>query len=131
MYPIPGALYQPYMFALYRLPVDSAGNIGTPVNVDGDAGSGINVGAKAVLNAVVTPDERHLYFCSQRSGPYIIWESHRADPGAPWGQPAPLPTSINTGSNDNPVYVTPDNCTLYYSSDGSGVLTMYKVTRGF
>ncbi len=137
MYPVPGAIYQPYGFALKRLLVDSNGDIGAPVDVDPDGGSGINIGGKAVLDLAVTADERHVYFTSDRSGLYQfhIYESDRALVTDPWGQPVMLPQPINSPTasetDDYPAYVTPDNCTLYYSSAVTGVLTMYKVTRTF
>lgn len=136
-YPIPNWIYQPYSFYLYRVAVDNAGNIGTSKESIDDGGSGINVPVdKAVEQAIVTPDELHLYFSSFRSQAYHlhIFASSRASVNAPWGMPVILPDTINTPDNvgptdDKPWFITPDDCTLYFSSARTGQLDMYKVSR--
>jgi len=140
-YPVPGAIYGSYGFYLHRVSVSSNGNIDilNRVNVDADGGSGINVPVdKAVIDVVVTPDELHLYFSSFRSAPYQlhIFESDRASTSAPWGKPYMLPQgpgAINatdsSESKDSPHYITPDNCTLYFTSAASGTMKLYSATR--
>lgn len=135
VYPIPGWLYEPFNFYLSRMSIDGAGNTGAPELVD-DGDSGINIPVdKAVMAPVVTPDQLHLYFSSYRSKIYEmhIFSSDRDHATDPWKPPVELPNSINqpagSPSNDSASYVTPDNCTLYFSSSRAGTLDMYKVSR--
>jgi hypothetical protein len=43
----------------------------------------------------ISPDERTLYFATNRSGSLDIWRSQRGRADQPWGTPEPLPDVIN------------------------------------
>ena len=125
-YPIPGAVYATFNGPLYRYVLGASDTIGSSVNVDPDAGT-INAGS--VYTPAVTPDELNLYFTSTRSGAFRIWLSTRAAKTDPWGAPALVPLGVS-GGLEMVGYITPDNCTLYFSSSRTGPMQMYYATRG-
>lgn len=69
--------------------------------------------------ACLSPDNRVLYFVSDRAGGYgglDIWQS-RFDHGR-WQRPVNLGNEINTAGNESAPFIHFDNETLYFSSDG-------------
>ena len=76
---------------------------------------------------IVTPDELHIYFSSDRNGKFQIFRSTRATSTSEWSDPALLPSTINVPLTETvPFYITPDDCVLYYTSNTS----MVRATRG-
>jgi hypothetical protein len=84
-------------------------------------GVGVNSGSANDFRAVITRDQRRLYFGSKRPG-YLgdhegdVWVSDRADTTADFVNPTNLEILDSTGS-DFPVAVSPDGCSLYIASD--------------
>ncbi len=67
----------------------------------------------------LSPDNRELYFVSDRKGGYggyDIWVSRFED--GLWQQPVNAGPSVNTAGNELAPYINPDNKTLYFTSDG-------------
>jgi len=67
----------------------------------------------------LSPDNRELYFCSDREGGYgglDIWVS-RFENGM-WQAPRNLGPGINTAGNESAPFLHTDNNTLYFASNG-------------
>jgi WD40 repeat protein len=69
---------------------------------------------------VVTPDERTIYFTSERPDPAAaggqdIWMATRASTSGRFS-PATNVTEVNSPDSDIPTFITADGCTLYFSS---------------
>ncbi len=132
-YVVTRAGYWPETFSLFRTPLTDAG-FGLPANVDPDGGLGINIPGKAVIFPAVTPDELHLYFAGFRDTNMFelaIWSSTWTSGN--WATPTKLPAPINQNKDNSytlPAYITPDDCTLYFSSQTSGFMETYWTTRG-
>jgi hypothetical protein len=130
-YPIEGAMYCSWSGtrAIHRAAVDKSGAIYAPIDIDPDGSQKINYqNQKWAIEPVVTPDELHLYFMSNRDGPFLLYETHRSSQNEKWSPPVALPPVINATTNNHPFYITPDNCTLYYTNELNNA-DMYRVTR--
>ena len=94
----------------------------TPVNL----GTAVNSTAPEVV-PMITPDGRHLFFASLRSGNYDIYVSERTDihDDLSWGPAVALPSPVNGPSWDaGPAYFgrRDGRPELYFSSDrGNGL----------
>jgi Tol biopolymer transport system component len=82
---------------------------------------------------VLTPDELVLYFASNRpdsqaKGDLDIWTSKRASRNVPFEAPLPV-LELNTAAEDEPTWITPDNCRLYFSRGGSTGVKIYVAER--
>ncbi len=131
-YVIPGAMYfaafvpaNKVEFDLYRAPIVS-GNIGTPVAIT-SANSAIKD-----ERPVVTPDERFMYMRRYKkvntTYDFEIFFTHRAKAQDPWTTPVSI--SLNTNKNEEPAWISPDGCVLYYASDSGGNQDLYLAVRG-
>ena len=86
---------------------------------------------------VLSRDGLTLYFASKRADPAAsgnddIWIARRAAVGDPFGTPAAV-TELNSAAADGPRWLSPDSCTLYFTSDrsgGQGGYDLYTATRG-
>ena len=84
-----------------------------------DAVEPVDLGTPALADdqeAVLSQDGRTLYFASTRetsTGGWDIWVAQRATPGGAWDPPQPL-TFLNTGANEEPSWISPDDCELYF-----------------
>jgi hypothetical protein len=68
----------------------------------------------------LTPDERTLYFSSNRPGGvggFDIYKATKNEKGE-WGEVVNLGAPINTASDEDSPFIHPDGKTLYFSSDG-------------
>ncbi len=86
-------------------------NVGFPVNT-----------AKWETQPSFSSDGRTLYFIrgfNDSRGYYSqdIYETQLQDNGS-WSEPVKLPDYINSGGNEESVFIHPDGQTLYFSSDG-------------
>ena len=86
---------------------------------------------------VLSRDGLTLYFASKRADPAAlgnddIWVARRAAVGAPFDTPTAV-TELNSAAADGPRWLSPDGCTLYFTSDrsgGQGGYDLYAATRG-
>jgi hypothetical protein len=86
---------------------------------------------------VLSRDGLTLYLASKRPdsaalGNDDIWVSRRASVSAPFGAPAAVP-ELNSSAADGPRWLSPDGCTLYFTSTrngGQGGYDLYSSTRG-
>jgi Tol biopolymer transport system component len=93
--------------------------------------------AMAALNSanhewlpVLSADKLTIYLASNRTGSqgFDIWWAHRSTVND--GFPAPsLVPGINSASNDQTGWLSPDNCRLYMWSDRDGTGDVYVATR--
>jgi hypothetical protein len=82
---------------------------------------------------VVSSDGLRLYFASDRVGSmgYDIYLSSRARKVEPFGAPAPI-AELNTPALEQPDWISPDECTLYFRSNrpgGMGGRDVWRATR--
>jgi len=66
----------------------------------------------------LSPDNRELYFVSDRAGGYggyDIWMSRFED--GLWQRPVNAGAGVNTAGNETTPYIAPDDRTLYFTSD--------------
>lgn len=99
--------------------------------------SAVNLGA--VVNSPdneeapdISADGLTLYFFSNRSGgsgARDLWVTTRPTTTAGWGEPVNLGPPVNTSSGEDYPSISTDGCTLYFSSDRSGVLDLWVTTR--
>ena len=100
------------LFMAYRVANDSPWTIPQPF------GETINTPAYEGMPSL-SPDNRELYFVSDRAGGYggyDIWVSHLED--GVWQLPVNAGPGINTAGNETAPYLNFDNKTLYFTSDG-------------
>jgi serine/threonine protein kinase/Tol biopolymer transport system component/tetratricopeptide (TPR) repeat protein len=101
-----------------------------------DLGPGVN-SPYTDRKAVISADNRELYFTSDRPGGYgsmDIWVGTRASDGDPWEPPENPGPTINTPYQDWCGWVSPDGLTLFLVSDrpgGYGGLDIWIATRQF
>lgn len=82
-------------------------------------------------HACVSPDDRTLYFTSNRKGGQggmDIWVS-RKDATGDWGDPLNIGKAINTGLNEDNPFITSDGKTLFFASQGHYSLGGYDIFR--
>ena len=92
---------------------------GTPENL----GSTVNSPDDELALGIST-DGLSLTFTSNRaggSGGYDLWRTTRATTSDPWGAPVNLGPTVNSSDNEYTLGVSPDDRTLYFSSDRPGV----------
>ncbi len=100
------------IFMAYRINADSAWTIGQPF------GSTINTTDYEGMPCL-SPDNRELYFVSDRPGGYggyDIWMSRFED--GLWQAPVNAGPNVNTAGNETAPFTGKDNRTLYFTSDG-------------
>jgi len=82
---------------------------------------------------VVTPDELHMYFLSNRTGTmgtYDIYYTSRATTADAFGAPVAV-NEVNSPQLDFPTWISADNCVLYFSrATATRAYDMYFATRG-
>lgn len=113
---------------IMRATRSAGGAFGTPVQLNSNV-----VGQFPV----VTPDELTIFFAKVVSAPtdFDIWMATRSSLGDGFGpaQPVTLSSgSLNTNQFQAPTWISPDGCTLYFSSNdhgGLGSLDLFSVTR--
>ncbi len=82
---------------------------------------GKNINSEAWESAPsLSPDKRHLYFASNRSGGYGKSDIYVSElqPNGRYGPPQNLGPLINTAGNESCPFIHADNQTLYFTSDG-------------
>ncbi len=100
------------LFMAYRVANDSPWTVAQPF------GSTINTPSYEGM-PTLSPDNRELYFVSDRPGGYggyDIWVSRFED--GLWQLPVNAGPSINTKGNETAPYMNVDNQTFYFTSDG-------------
>ncbi len=89
--------------------------------------------ASTESSPVVTTDELHLYILSNRTGTqgvFDIYASSRATTADAFSAPVSV-TELNTPSIDFPSWISPDNCTLYFTRQiANRGYDMFSATRG-
>lgn len=78
----------------------------------------------------IAPDERYLIFCSNRpggKGKLDCYISFKKKDGS-WGEPVNMGTAVNSSSNEERPYVTPDGKYFFFTSTRNGLLDIYWVS---
>ena len=82
-------------------------------------------------SASLTPDEKTIYFASNRPGGYGGLDIYKVDKTASgWGKPVNLGPTINSKYDEDAPFIHPDGKTLYFSSNGLnsiGGMDVFKV----
>jgi len=103
----------------------------------GGGGSFTNVAPATSLNSpfydgfpTLSADQLTIYFNSNRLGSGDIFVAHRATASEPFGSPTPV-AEVNSPRDDNPGWLSPDNCRLYFQSNrgADGKQHMYMAAR--
>ena len=95
-----------------RSPWSEPVNLGAPVNTDA-----------IDFNPTLSPDERSLYFASNRTGGLggiDIWVAQRVCVDCPWQAPVNLGPVINSAAGDNGPSLSVDGHLLFFSSNRPG-----------
>ena len=68
----------------------------------------------------ITPDGNTIYFVSDRKGGFGGRDIYKVNklPDGKWSKPTNLGPNINTAYDEDAVFISPDNQTLYFSSKG-------------
>ena len=82
----------------------------------------------------LSDDRLTIYFGSDRAnvaakGGTEIWVARRATATTPFAAPQ-LVAELNTALEDFPVWLSPDSCTLYFSSGPAAAMDLFVATRG-
>lgn len=83
--------------------------------LDNQAFAAINDNTSRDTSPVVTLDQLTVYWASDRSGgvgSLDVWKASRLGPSDPFGNPTDV-TSVNTGFDDVPSWISDDGCRLY------------------
>lgn len=88
-------------------------------------------GAFDETHPVVSDDELVMYFAqSQSGGKRKIMVTTRTDTSLSWGAAIDVQGEVNwPDTNNQPTWISPDKCTLIFTSDRSGSLKPYKIVR--
>jgi hypothetical protein len=78
-------------------------------------------------HAVVTDDELVIFF--SRGTPADIMMARRAAKGAAFAAALPVEGAVNGASDDRPTWLSPDRCTLLFTSNRSGSYRAYSASR--
>jgi len=94
--------------------------------------AGIN-STRAETHASISPDGTTLYFASNRRGGYGEIDLYRSfrTPDGDWGPPENLGPTINTEFNENIPFLSVDQKTLFFSSEGHYNMGGYDVFYSF
>jgi Tol biopolymer transport system component len=111
---------------IYRAPRAGSG-FANPVEVAELSSPG------ADQHATLSADGLTVYFASDRAsfgarGGFEIFRSRRAGASEPFSPPV-LVEELNTTANDNPRWISRDNCRLYLHSDLGGTFNIYVAAR--
>jgi outer membrane protein OmpA-like peptidoglycan-associated protein/tetratricopeptide (TPR) repeat protein len=82
-------------------------------------------------SAALSTDGNTLYFISDRPGGYggkDIWVTSRI-PGGPWSEPQNLGAVVNTEFDEEGLFLSPDNTTLYFSSKGHNTMGGFDIFK--
>lgn len=117
---------------IFLSPRMADGSFGAPSEV-----VGVNDGQSTEGNPTVSEDGRTMFFFSNRqaqgSNGNDVFVATRPVPSGAFSTPTPV-DELNTSKNDEPSYLTPDHCALYYarSSEAAGELRMrqWQAIRG-
>jgi Tol biopolymer transport system component len=102
---------------IYRALLSSGGTFGSPSVVPE-----LNGASALTQHPTVTPDDRTVFYSSNRQdlpgtqGALDIFYATRADAAGPFGASAAL-MDLNSPQNDLSDWISPDGCTLYFSSN--------------
>lgn len=94
----------------------------------------INLPGVSSKQPSISPDGKHLYFCSERKGTLgglDLWVA-TADEHGKWYKVTNLGPTINTEKDEQSPFIHFDNKTLYFSSEGHpglGALDLFKSER--
>ncbi|QNL22181.1 OmpA family protein [Hyphobacterium sp. CCMP332] len=82
-------------------------------------------------SASITPDEKTIYFTSDREGGYGGTDIYMAKllPSGEWAKPKNLGPKINTKYNEDGPFIHPDGKTLYFSSRGHKTMGGYDIFK--
>lgn len=87
-------------------------------------------GAFDETHPVVTDDEMVMYFARNDSGKRKVYLAKRSAPGAPWENALEMQGDVNTPDHDSqPTWISPDQCTLIFTSNRGGGMRPYKIVR--
>ena len=93
--------------------------------------AGLNTGA-GERSPCLSPDELEVYFGSDRASPtadvHDLFVATRAGLGEPFASPRPI-AELNTASDEDDAWISPDGRILYFSSDRSGNAEIYQSRR--
>lgn len=112
--------------AIYRAALGATG-FGAPVPVQGLGA----VGAAGI--PVVSADERTIFFVSNNGGTDTdIWAATRASATSAFSAPARIAELSTAGHTEEPGWISPDGCVLYFASDRAGgtAFDLYFARRG-
>lgn len=84
----------------------------------------------AYENPVPSADGLTIYFGAEPTGARAkdIWVAHRSSPGARFDPPR-LVTALNTDAFENPSWLSPDGCHLYFMTDRAGAAELWLASR--
>ena len=97
---------------------------GAPVLVPG-----INDGVAPDGNPMLSLDGLVLYFDSARSGDTDLYRATRLSPSAAFGPPTLIGELASAATADSDTWISPDQRTLYFTSNRDGTAKLWQATR--
>lgn len=92
---------------------------------------GVNLSFEGERHAVVSPDQTIIYFARNskaQEGIQHIFRATRKSTAEPFGDEAEV-TELSTSASQFPNFISPDLCTLYFTSNGQGSEDLYVARR--
>lgn len=85
-------------------------------------------GAFEKTHPVVSDDELVMFLARSETGTRDVFHATRASTSEPWSIPLPMPGNVNLDAKDDePSWLSPDRCTLIFTSNRGGASRAYKI----
>ncbi len=100
-----------------------------PVYIDSNTNHGVVNSPSWEPSACMSPDQKTLYFVSNRAGGLGGTDIYKVDVSNSdkWGQPVNLGPSVNSAYDEDAPFMHPDDSTLFFSSKGHNTMGGYDI----
>jgi WD40-like Beta Propeller Repeat len=85
--------------------------------------------SQAEYAPTLTADEKTMYYADSSSGELKIYRATRSSPNVAFGQAVAVQELNRLGSDDQPSWISPDGCAIYFTSNRSGGAGSFDIYR--